>query len=176
MSLLVQRTFSGSTLIPVPLGNVVQLAVGGRHTCAVIANGGVRCWGENTSGQLGNDTTIDQPRPFAVPSFTLNIDPLVHLRGRSRVATVQIIATCEAEQELHVEVTIVQGDVSGHGVATGACTGSVERYPVTVPAHGPNGFVDGPGEVHAQALIRDHGLVADTQQWTRRVQLARGRT
>lgn len=32
---------------------VVDVAVGGSHTCAVIADGTVRCWGDNMSGELG---------------------------------------------------------------------------------------------------------------------------
>jgi alpha-tubulin suppressor-like RCC1 family protein len=34
-------------------GNVVQIAVGGSHTCALLDNGAVRCWGDNSSGKLG---------------------------------------------------------------------------------------------------------------------------
>lgn len=35
-------------------GDVEQLAAGERHTCALMANGDVRCWGSNDSGQLGS--------------------------------------------------------------------------------------------------------------------------
>lgn len=34
-------------------GAVVQLAAGGQHTCALLNNGAVRCWGLNDRGQLG---------------------------------------------------------------------------------------------------------------------------
>lgn len=36
-----------------PLPAAVNIEAGGAHTCAVFENGDVRCWGFNTSGQLG---------------------------------------------------------------------------------------------------------------------------
>lgn len=33
---------------------VIAIAVGGNHACAVLSTGGVKCWGDNRSGQLGN--------------------------------------------------------------------------------------------------------------------------
>lgn len=34
-------------------GPVVEVAAGGRHTCAILADGNVRCWGDAGVGQLG---------------------------------------------------------------------------------------------------------------------------
>ncbi|HEY4188191.1 MAG TPA: DUF4215 domain-containing protein, partial [Polyangia bacterium] len=43
----------------VPLGMpAVALAAGGDHTCALMADGTVRCWGRNQSGQLGLGHTL----------------------------------------------------------------------------------------------------------------------
>jgi alpha-tubulin suppressor-like RCC1 family protein len=44
-----------------PLTNVVAIDSGRTHTCA-IANKRALCWGDNTSGQLGDGTFIDQLR------------------------------------------------------------------------------------------------------------------
>ena len=73
-------------------GNVVQVAAGGNHTCAVLTNGSVRCWGEGSSGKLGygnvanigNDETPasvgDVPLGFGVVDVALGN---VHTCARS---------------------------------------------------------------------------------------------
>src|SRR4029079_9776973 len=33
---------------------VLSIAAGGRHSCAVLSNGTIRCWGNNSDGRLGN--------------------------------------------------------------------------------------------------------------------------
>lgn len=38
------------------------------HSCALLADGGVRCWGGNTSGQLGDGTTTNRNAPVTVLS------------------------------------------------------------------------------------------------------------
>jgi len=51
----------------VPTGDVltgVQAIVRGFfHTCALTASGGVRCWSQNSSGQLGDGTTENPSLP-----------------------------------------------------------------------------------------------------------------
>jgi alpha-tubulin suppressor-like RCC1 family protein len=46
----------GNALDPVDLGaqhTVRSVAAGNSHTCAVLDDGTVRCWGSNPSGELG---------------------------------------------------------------------------------------------------------------------------
>ncbi|HEU4412863.1 MAG TPA: hypothetical protein VFS43_46915 [Polyangiaceae bacterium] len=49
-----------------PLTGALALALGSAHSCALLGGGDVRCWGYNSSGQLGNGTTVTQPTPVAV--------------------------------------------------------------------------------------------------------------
>lgn len=55
----------------VGLGNnssVSTIAAGDYHTCAIV-NGGVQCWGENGSGQLGTGDNDSSSVPVAVPDL-----------------------------------------------------------------------------------------------------------
>lgn len=46
--------------------DVIAVAAGTVHACALTSAGAVRCWGDNRSGQLGDGTTTNRPAPVAV--------------------------------------------------------------------------------------------------------------
>jgi alpha-tubulin suppressor-like RCC1 family protein len=50
-------------------GQVLQVAAGGAHTCAVVVGGAVRCWGLNVYGQVGDGTTDNASAPREVVDF-----------------------------------------------------------------------------------------------------------
>jgi hypothetical protein len=54
-----------------------SLAVGKSHTCALTDAGGVRCWGANGSGQLGDGTATERLSPVQVSGLTSGAVELV---------------------------------------------------------------------------------------------------
>jgi alpha-tubulin suppressor-like RCC1 family protein len=43
------------------------VAAGGSHTCALLNDNSLKCWGDNTHGQLGLGDTTARPQPTALP-------------------------------------------------------------------------------------------------------------
>jgi alpha-tubulin suppressor-like RCC1 family protein len=55
---------------------VRSVAIGEYHVCALGADGGVRCWGHNQFGQLGDGTTSNRTTPVAVPTLAGGVESI----------------------------------------------------------------------------------------------------
>jgi alpha-tubulin suppressor-like RCC1 family protein len=73
------------------ISNAVQVAVGQAHSCALLADGTVECWGQNVTGALGVAGVTQSAVPVAVPGLA-NVVEI----AASRDATCALLAGGEA--------------------------------------------------------------------------------
>ena len=76
--------------VSAPLASVSSVSAGLGFTCAV-ADGGVKCWGKNDVGQLGNASTTSSTYPVQVSGLTSGVSSVV--AGKDFACAVMLDAT-----------------------------------------------------------------------------------
>ncbi len=73
---------SADASVTLEVSAFTQIAAGGAHTCA-IENGAVKCWGDNSAGQLGDGTTTASFVPVAVTGLSSGVTALAAGSGHT---------------------------------------------------------------------------------------------
>jgi len=119
------------------LTGVTAISSGFFHTCALLADGGVRCWGANDNGAVGNNGMNPERSPVAVSGLT-NVAALGAGNDHSCAVSVDGTVSCWGSNHF--------GELGRdpNGI-------TLSRVPVTVAGiHGAIGFAL--GDVHTCAL------------------------
>jgi len=64
------------------------IAAGWWHTCALTSDRRVRCWGDNSSGEVDNDTTVDRLIPTYVKGLSVGVVAVSTGEGESCALTI----------------------------------------------------------------------------------------
>jgi alpha-tubulin suppressor-like RCC1 family protein len=112
VKVLTEGTDQGSNV----LGGVLQIAAGLDHTCALLEDRTVRCWGYNGDGQLGDGTTTSRSHPVKVLAA-----------GDDQNANVLSGVTQIATREMHVCALLEDETVRCWGYNTDGALGDGTR-------------------------------------------------
>lgn len=142
------RTARTEPVVVPGIRDAVQVIAGARHACVVLQSGGVRCWGDDTFGQMGQ-RGAPSGEPFDVHSGPL---PLAAIEARSSVVPVTPVGLGAARSlAVHEHWTCalqVDGAVAcWHGAGEAPVT-VVQRLPATTQSLAI-------GAVHSCVVLQD---------------------
>ena len=129
---------------------IAAISAGELHACALTTDGGVKCWGANLNGQLGDGTNVDQSAPVDVVGLTSGVVAISAGSLHTCALTKEGGVTCWGHV-LVGELTLVEQE-RGTGMATDAVT------PVVVEGLESGIVAISSGTLHTCALTTQGGV------------------
>src|SRR3569832_2850329 len=119
--------YMGDALPVVNLGTgrtAISIAASGAHSCALLDNGKVKCWGVNWGGQLGlGDTATRGDEPGEMGDALLTVDVGLHSVISVRTGAAQTSAILEAGHLKcwgnNADAQLGLGDTTTRGITPG---------------------------------------------------------
>lgn len=90
---IVKLSYCEKAELPIQVSKVIS---GGSHTCAVLHNGKLKCWGDNSSGQLGlghMDTIGDDEAPSSITALDFGQEVIDVAAGNSHTCVLLLDGT-----------------------------------------------------------------------------------
>ena len=135
-----------------PIGKkAVQISAGSYYSCAILDDGSVRCWGDNSYGQLGDGTDIERTSPVVVDLGPGNT-ALSLSSGESH--------TCAVLDDGSVKCW---GENSNGQLGDGSKSGS--EVPVTVDFGGSEVVKISAGSYHTCAIMSNRSVKCWGDNW-----------
>ena len=125
----------------------IQISLGGLHACAIFSSGDLRCWGSNTSGQLGNGGTSNSNTPTLI-SLGVNVTPTQVELG--------LVHTCAVD---HLSLLRCWGDNKDGQLGDGSNVDHNTPTPVSLPSDAANIIQLSLGFVHTCAISDTNDLM-----------------
>lgn len=119
---------------------VQAIAAGGAHTCALLRTGGVQCWGNNLSGQLGDGTRVGQLAPVQVVRLKSGVQSIVAGFGHTCALTTAGGVQC-------------WGDNASLQLGVGSCQSTTCPFPVDAAGISAGAVAIAAGMRHTCALM-----------------------
>ncbi|HSS01216.1 MAG TPA: hypothetical protein VLM79_29360 [Kofleriaceae bacterium] len=135
-----------------PLGGIAKLVAGGQHTCALLDDRTVRCWGAGGVGQLGNGETVDSPVPVQVVGLmgVGNLSGVVEVAVGDRHTCAILAAPTVEEQTIACWGYNIDGELGD---------GTTSNKPEPVPVVGLKGIVHIRARGDFSCALDTHGIV-----------------
>jgi alpha-tubulin suppressor-like RCC1 family protein len=142
-----EESYSSTPVTVIGLSNAVAISAGSAHTCALISDGSIKCWGDNWRGQLGDGKSYPEENYSSTPVTVSGITNAVAISAGSS-------HTCALLSNGNVKCW---GDNTEHQLAYENFYTDYNSTPVTIKGI-TNAVAIAAGEAHTCALISDGSM------------------